>query len=373
MSPAKTGLLLSGGGARAAYQVGVLKAISEICADENEQPFQIISGTSAGSINAVALGSYDGSFPEAVNRMLDVWSNFELHHVFKVDTKSLVFRILHWVRARMLPFGLGGKAPPSILDNSPLKELLNRYIDFSQISKQVISGRLEAIAVNASSYTTGQSVTFYEAHHDNVKPWKRAYRCGKEQRITIDMLMASSSIPLLFPPVNIDGDYYGDGSMRQNTPISPLVHMKAKKIMIIGVRKQPGLNGHVANQRPSMAQIAGFVLDTLFLNSLDADLERLMRVNDLIEGQQNSQFHKIEHIIISPTEDIGEVAQDLFDSLPFTFRMALKLLGVHKSGGRGLVSYLMFNKAFCNYLIDLGYKDAMNRKSEIIQFLEIEC
>jgi len=361
MSPAKTGLLLSGGGARAAYQVGVLKAISELCPDEDSHPFKIISGTAAGSINAIALASYKGSFSDSVKRMLGVWENFELNHVFKSDTKSLVYRMFRWLKARLLPFGLGGEAPTSILDNSPLRKLLSDNIDFSQVSKQVLSGEIEAISINASSYSTGQSVSFYESH-GNIEPWQRAYRCGIE-------------IPLLFPPVEIEGQYYGDGSMRQNTPLSPLVHFKAKKIMIIGVRKRNKPTKIPKQTKPSLAQISGFVLDTLFLNSLDSDIERLTRINQLIKDnpKQNEKFQPIEHIIISPSKDIGTIAEEKFTTLPFGFRTALKILGVYKSGGKGLTSYLMFNKEFCNTLIDLGYQDAKNREEEIKQFLEIEC
>jgi len=375
MSSLKIGLLLSGGGARAAYQVGVLKAISELCPEDHEMPFKIISGTSAGSINAIALASHDGSFSESVGRMYSVWSNFEINHVFKSDPGSLILRILRWVFARILPFGLGGKAPTSILDNSPLRELLSKKIDFSQITKQVISGKMDAISINTTSYSTGESITFYESH-DNIKTWQRAYRKGLEQRITLDMLMASSSIPLVFPPVRIDGHYYGDGSMRQNTPLSPLVHFKARKIMIIGVRKAAKRNTpDVIQSPPSLAQISGFVLDTLFLNSLDSDIERMTRVNGLVaqNPDKNKRFHPIEHFIISPSEDISLIADEKFNTLPFSFRTALKLLGIYKSGGKGLTSYLMFNKEFCNALIELGYKDANNRKDEIKQFLDISC
>jgi NTE family protein len=370
----RTGLLLSGGGARAAYQIGVLKAISELCGEEIDSPFNIISGTSAGSINAVALAAHDGKFAESVDRMFDVWSNFQLHHVFKVDAKSLITRMFLWAKARVLPFNLGGKPPPSILDNSPLRELLSNNVDFSQISRKIISGKLDALAVNASSYTNGRSVSFFEANHQ-VEPWERAYRCGIEQRISIDMLMASSSIPLLFPAVKIDDEYYGDGSMRQNNPLSPLVHLGAKKIMVIGVRKSANPSRKTAKKRPSLANISGFILDTLFLNSLDADLERLARVNELVEALPDAhpKYSKIDHMIISPSEDIGRVAKDMFDTLPKAFRIALKFIGINKSGGNALISYLMFNKPFCNYLIELGYKDAQNRRDEIIQFLDVNC
>lgn len=372
----KTGLLLSGGGARAAYQVGVLKAISELCPNQKENPFHLISGTSAGSINAVALASHEGSFKEAVSRIDGVWSNFELHHVFKADARCLLGRILKWFTSRILPFGIGGSTPPSMLDNTPLRELLDKNIDFDGISRQIESGNLGALSLNTSSYTNGESITFFDSAH-KVEEWSRAYRAGIEQKITLDMLMASSSIPVLFPPVKIGNEYYGDGSMRQTSPLSPLVHLQAKKIFIIGVRKRAS-EPHLETKKsvyPSMARIAGYVMDTLFLNSLDSDIERLCRINAMTDKlpAKHNKFSRIEHLIISPSEDLAEIAASMFHTLPHSFRWGLKLLGMNKGGNRKFVSYLMFNKPFCRRLIDLGYKDAMDRQSEIMEFLEIEC
>ena len=376
-SPDKTGLLLSGGGARAAYQVGVLKAISELCSKQQDNPFHVISGTSAGSINAVALAAHEGSFDDAIKRIENVWSNFELSHVFKADTKCLFGRILKWFSSRILPFGIGGETPHSLLDNSPLRELLNDHIDFDGISRQIENDNLAALSLNASSYTTGESITFFQSGN-KIEAWQRAYRAGIEQKITLDMLMASSAIPVLFPPVKINEEYFGDGSMRQTSPLSPLVHLQAKKIFIIGVRKRD-LNDddhiHKDTEHPSMARIAGFVLDTLFLNSLDSDLERLRRINDLTDKtpSRHRKFNRIEHLIISPTEDLAEIASELFETLPLSFRLSLKLMGINKGGSRKFVSYLMFNKPFCRRLIALRYKDAMNRKDEIMDFLDIVC
>lgn len=371
----KTGLLLSGGGARAAYQVGVLKAISEICPEQEDNPFHIISGTSAGSINAVALAAHEGSFKESIDRIHDVWANFEIHHVFRADILSLLNRILKWMAATLLPFNLGGKVPTSMLDNSPLRKLLDEYIDFDAITRRINSDSLSALSLNTSSYSTGKSVTFFQSNH-KVEEWQRAYREGTEQKISLDMLMASSSIPILFPPVKINDEYYGDGSMRQNTPLSALVHLNAKKILIIGVRKRE--NDSViktSHEYPSMSQISGFVMDTLFLNSLNSDLERLVRINELIDklAKRHKKFNRIEHLIISPSEDIADIAADLFDTLPRSFRFVLKLLGMNKGGSRKFASYLMFNKVFCRKLIQLGYQDALARQDEIMNFLNIEC
>ena len=372
----KTGLLLSGGGARAAYQVGVLKAISELCPKQESNPFHIISGTSAGSINAVALAAHEGSFKETVARINDVWSNFELHHVFRSDARCLLGRIFKWFTSKILPFGLGGSTPTSLLDNTPLRELLDKNIDFDGICRQLNSGKLGALSLNISSYSSGESITFFDSAHP-VEKWNRAYRAGINQKISLDMLMASSAIPVLFPPVKINNEYYGDGSMRQTSPLSPLVHLQAKKIFIIGVRQRSEARDQTNKKTPypSMAKIAGYVMDTLFLNSLDSDIERLCRINAMSEkiAARHNKFIQIDHLIISPSEDLAEIAAELFHTLPASFRWGLKLLGMNKGSNRKFVSYLMFNKPFCKRLIDLGYKDALSRQEEIMAFLEIEC
>jgi len=369
----KIGLLLSGGGARAAYQVGVLRAIAELYPAKSKAPFSVISGTSAGSINAVALAGHDGNFCEKVTRIVEVWENFEINHVFRSDIACLSGQIFKWLASSLLPFGLGGKHPHSLLDNQPLRELLIDRIDFDHIQETVDSGELDAICVNASSYSSGQSVSFFQAH-SSVLEWNRAFRCGIREKITIDTLMASSAIPVIFPAVKLGGEYYGDGTMRQNTPLSPALHLGAEKILVIGVRAKNPKSLKPEVSRPSISQISGFIMDTLFLNSMDSDMERLERINDLNSAipEKNRKFRNIEHLVIYPSEDIAEIAEGLFDTLPRPFRLALKFIGMHKGNSRRLTSYLMFNKPFCSKLIELGYADAMRRKLELENFLEID-
>lgn len=370
--PARIGLILGGGGARGAYQVGVLKAIAEIYPKNDEQPFRVITGTSAGSINAIALAGHNGSFAEKVNRVLGVWSNFEIHQVFRSDIGCLLRQILRWLSSTILPFGLGGKAPESLLDNSPLRNLLIDNIDFDYINDSIEQGELDAVCVNATSYSTGKSVSFFQAN-SQTQEWQRAFRSGVRREITIDTLMASSAIPVIFPSVKLADEYFGDGSMRQNTPISPALHLGAEKILVIGVRQKSYRTKNIVSTKPSLSQIAGYVMDTLFLNSMDADVERLERINELNSEipEKNRKFLNIDHLIISPSEDIAEIAHNLFSTFPKGFRLALKFLGMHKGNSRQLTSYLMFNKEFCQRLIDLGYSDAMRRKRELEYFLEI--
>lgn len=369
----KIGLLLSGGGARAAYQVGVLQAIAELYPADSNAPFSVISGTSAGSINAVALAGHDGNFCEKVKRIVEVWANFEIHHVFKSDIGCLLGQMSKWLTSSILPFGLGGKRPDSLLDNQPLRELLIDRIDFDHIQDSIDNGELDALCVNASSYSSGQSVSFFQAN-PAVQEWGRAFRRGMRDNITIDTLMASSAIPVIFPAVQLGDEYYGDGSMRQNTPISPAVHLGSEKILVIGVRSKKPKAVKQETKKPSMSQISGFIMDTLFLNSMDSDMERLERINDLNDAvpEKNRKFRNIEHLVIYPSEDIGEIAGDLFETLPRTFRLALTFLGIRKDNSSRLTSYLMFNKPFCSALIELGHADAMRRKLEIEHFLEID-
>ena len=368
----RSALLLSGGGARAAYQVGVLKAIAEILPEGCHNPFPIICGTSAGSINTAALASNASNFHQGVRRIESVWSNFELHHVFYSDAKNLLKRISHWAWTNLGP-GDRHKGPSSILDNQPLRELLGKYIDFNNIDKSIETGELHAYCLTACSYTSGESTTFYDGAAE-IQDWLRTHREGVREKMNIDHLMASSAIPVLFPSVKLGHEHFGDGSMRQTSPISPALHLGAEKILIIGLRmeKELGLS-EPPKYRPSLGQISGYVLDTLFLNSLHSDIERMERTNRMVieaESSSSEGLKVIEHLVISPSKDIANIAMKHFLELPKSFRIALRFLGMAKANSRRLISYLMFTKTFCQELIDLGYQDAMAQKQPLIDFLE---
>lgn len=368
----RTALLLGGGGARAAYQVGVLKAVAELVPQESRNPFPIICGTSAGSINAVALASNAGDFHLGVQRINQVWSNFKLHQVFYADAKNLLKRISHWAWTNLGP-GTWHKGPSSILDNQPLRHLLAKYIDFKKIDSSIINGDLHAYCLTACSYTTGESTTFFDGA-DGIKNWSRIHRSGQREKMSIDHLMASSAIPVIFPSVKLGNEHFGDGSMRQISPISPALHLGAEKILVIGLRMEAELGlPEPPKRRPTVGQISGYVLDTLFLNSLYSDIERMERINRTLRDKkkQNSDGLKIvEHMVISPSQDIANIARRHFHKLPRSFRIALKFLGMAKRNSRRLISYLMFTSDFCQELIALGYKDAMDQKEALISFIE---
>jgi len=367
----QTALFLGGGGARAAYQVGVLKALAEITPKGAANPFPIISGTSAGSINTVAMASNAKDFHQGVERITQVWQNFKLDHVFYADGKNLAKRISSWLWYNIGP-GDWRKGPSSLLDNRPLRTLLTEYVDFDRVDTAIKDGDLHGYSITACSYTTGESKIFFDGC-DEIEGWDRNRREGIRGKLSIDHLMASSGIPVIFPSVEIGDEHFGDGSMRQSSPISPAIHMGARKLLIIGLRISEGdERARASSYRPSLSQIFGYVLDTLFLNSLQSDIERMDRTNRVLKDHPESspqELREIDYLIISPSEDIADIAQDHYDNLPRSFRIALKFLGMGKANSRRLVSYLMFDGAFCRQLIELGYKDAIKQKSELSKFL----
>lgn len=367
-------LILSGGGARAAYQVGVLKAVADIISNGSENPFPILCGNSAGCINAAALAAAAPDFKAGVARLVGVWSEFEIEQVFCADVWSAASRGSQLILA-MLTGGAGNAGPRSLLDNTPLRNLLLKHIPFGKIDQAVDSGDLRALCVTACSYTTGCSVSYYRGAAD-LPPWSRARRLGMRTSINIDHLMASSAIPIVFPAVAIGGEYFGDGSMRQTSPISPALHLGAAKVLIIGVRQEapqaPATES--APGYPGMGQIAGYILDTLFLNSLNADIERLQRINQTLklvpdDARKRIDLRPIETFIISPSQDIGAIAEPHMDLMPSAVQYLMRVIGARRGGGKRLLSYLLFHGTFCQELIDLGFKDTMRRKDALQEFL----
>jgi len=376
----RSGLILGGGGARAAYQVGVLKAVAELVPEGSDNPFPVICGTSAGSINTVALASNADNFHLGVQRIINVWSNFKLHHVFYASGKSLLMRVLKWAWYNLGP-GTWHKGPSSLLNNQPLRELLNEHISFDKINRSLENGDLHAYCLTACSYSTGESTTFYDGAL-GIEDWFRTHRNGVRTKMTVEHMMASSAIPVIFPSVRLGNEHFGDGSMRQMSPISPALHLGAEKILIIGLRKEGKEEEKELSKpgyRPTLGQISGYVLDTLFLNSLHSDIERMERMNNTLRESQkhntsiagvSENLNIIEHIVISPSKDIADIAMRHYKNLPKAFRIALKFLGMSKKNSRRFISYLMFNDLFCQELIELGYQDAMSQKTELINFLD---
>ncbi len=376
----KISIIMSGGGARAAYQVGVLKAIAEMLPDDAHNPFDIICGTSAGAINAAALATHAYNFNKSVQRIHNIWAGFHAHHVFKTDSWSLLKTSSNWFLA-MLSAGMNKRRGSLyLLDRSPLQRLLKQYIRTKDIQYSIDKGYLHALSITASGYTTQQSVSFFQSNA-SLQPWIRSRRIGARDKITVTHLMASSAIPFIFAPVRLNREFFGDGSMRQIAPISPALHLGADKILIIGNRQEelPSPPRRRILNEPSIAQIAGHALDSIFLDSLSTDIERIQRINKTIEIipekkriKHGIELRKVDVLVISPSRNLGELALQHLHELPISLRFLLKSIGAYSQNNSSLASYLLFEKGYCRALIELGYKDAMSKIEEIRELLSPE-
>jgi len=372
----KIALIVSGGGARAAYQVGVLKAVAEILPPDAPNPFQIICGTSAGAINSAALAVYARSFRQAVTRLLQVWGHFHVHQVFRADVLGILATSARWWAA-LLFGGLGRRNPASLFDRRPLAALLRRYLPVEKIQQAIDTGHLHALAITASGYSSGESVTFFQAA-EGVSDWKRASRIGCRTAIGHEHLLASSAIPFVFEAVKVHREYFGDGSMRQLAPLGPALHLGADRVLAIGVRQEnraPPVRSENAAIYPSLAQMGGHVLNSIFLDALEVDIERLERVNQALRAtpsltspETGGKLRTITILKISPSRDLREIAERHKHHFPWPIRFLLRGVGAYQRGGSDLMTYLLFEKPFCRELIELGYRDAMHRRQEIAEF-----
>jgi NTE family protein len=370
-------LVLPGAGARGAYQVGVLKAVASLLPAGAPNPFAIIAGTSAGAINAAVLAGRAANFERGVSEMEQVWANFHASQVYRTDGWAMLKSSLRWLAAIVFG-GLGVRNPHSLLDNSPLRELLERNVRFAGIARAIDQGQLDAIAVTASGYTTARSVTFFQGRPE-FKPWVRVRRIGRPTRLDVEHLMASAAVPFVFPPVRIGGEYYGDGSMRHRAPLSPALHLRADRLLVIGVRDEqpdPEPAVDVAAAEPTLAHLAGYMLDTLFMDGLYTDLERISRTNRIVEqlgpGRLKgtlAELRPIQTLVIVPKEDIRSVAAHYAHELPRPVRLLLRGLGASSKSGLQLVSYLLFESGFTRALIDMGYRDALEMEDALRAFL----
>jgi NTE family protein len=389
---AATGLVLTGGGARAAYQVGVLQALRLILDTEGvapqRSPFGVVCGTSAGAINATALACRADHFDEALERLSQVWENFSAEQVYQSDVLSVLRTGTRWLT--MLTAGWAFRRsrklkPRSLFDNTPLVNLLHNMIDLPRLERALVSGDLHALAITASDYSSGRHVTFYQTPQV-VKPWVRSQRIAVPDQITIEHLVASSAIPFIFPatPLYLEGKlaYFGDGSMRQLAPISPAIHLGAERVLVIGAGQinaenrfvgPPSDSGNGINTYPTLAQIAGHAMSSIFLDSLAMDIERLERVNKTIglipsEVRRNSSLREIDVLVIAPSQRIDAIAAKHIEALPRPVRALLGAVGATEVKGAALASYLLFEKPFTSELIRLGFSDALKRRDDVKRF-----
>jgi NTE family protein len=385
------GLVLSGGGARAAYQVGVLQAIADIRkaagAQARPNPFPIITGTSAGAINASALACGADDFDAAVRRIVDTWTNIHAEQVYLADSLSMLrsgatlitLLSLGWLIAKWRRM-----KPRSLLNTAPLQDLLTRIVPLERLPELIRQGHMQALAVTASSYSSGEHITFFQAD-ERLKPWVRSRRRSVREPITYDHLLASAAIPFVFParPLLLDGhtEYFGDGSMRQSAPVAAAIHLGASHILVVGAgrmtepKSEPGKNA--ANSYPSLAQIAGHTLSSIFLDALAVDVERVRRINLTMalvppEARSASALRQVELLMIAPSQRLDDLAARHISDLPPAVRTMLGGVGVSTKAadvkGAALASYLLFEPSYTRELMTLGYADAYKQQDEIRSF-----
>ncbi len=364
---------MTGGGARAAYQVGVVRAIYEILKKDHHL-FDVITGNSAGAINSTYLACHANDWDVATINLMDLWKRLKPQNVYDLRAKTISELGMRWLGGTVLG-GLTSKGSSinHLLDTEPLRKLLMREIDFHQIQKNMADNVLHGVALSTTNYNSGSNVIFYQGSPE-ISDWSRSDRFSSREDLNINHLMASAAIPFFFPPVKVGESFYGDGCIRQTTPLSPAIHLGSDKIIAIGVRyphnqqrMQDLAFSPFAN--PNIGQITGVMMNAIFLDSLEADVERMAKVNNLIKEGHRDGFKMIPILMLRPSRDLGKMTERLSNELPTSLRYLLKGIGVSNNEGLDLLSYLAFDQSYTIPLMDLGYEDTIKLRSQIQDFI----
>lgn len=367
-------LLLSGGGARAAYQVGVLKAIATLLPRNHSLPFPVICGTSAGAINATSLACFASCYHLGVRKLEWVWKNFHTHQVYDSNFTGVFGYLLRNYLQGLRSDDLQTRSK-SLLNNQPLRQLLKQTLNFKRIDHNILSGHLKAISVSTSSYSSHDSISFFQSS-DDLQSWNRAKRRGEKTTINVEHLMASAAIPMVFPSIKLEHEYFGDGSIHQLSPLSTPIHLGAENILVIGVEEPDKHQGSHFEHFPSNSAIAGHLLDTIFADTLNSDLERLERINGTLslltaKQRQSTELKEVNCLVINPSQGFNQIASQHYARLPLGIRTLLKSIGIKQDTESSLLSYLLFEGPFCQELINLGYQDGLEQQQKIKNFLAI--
>lgn len=370
--------MLTGGGARAAYQVGVLRHIARAFPDLAPD---VLTGVSAGGINAAYLAAHQDSLARKLENLVDIWTGLRIEDVFRVDLRDLASRTVRW-GGRLMS---GGRSPlppaRSLVDTAPLRALLERMLEVESggirgIARSLQDGWLRAVALTASSYTTGQSITWVQARgNSGIQTWERPLRKSAACELRVDHVMASAALPFFFPAVEVDGAWYGDGGIRLTTPLSPAVHLGARHIIAVSTRSartreeadRPAVVGY-----PPPAQVAGVLYNAIFLDQLDSDALHMQQINDLITwlpANNRAGLRRIELLVLRPSQDLGRLANAYEPELPRAFRFLTRGLGTRETRSNDMLSLVMFQTDYVKHLIELGEADAKARLPEIRRFL----
>lgn len=365
---------MTGGGARASYQVGSVRALYEILGKKSRL-FDVISGNSAGAINSTYLAANCENWDVATRNLYDLWIRVKPQNVYDLRKRTITDIGLKLASGTVL----GGLTPKGstvnhLLDTSPLRHLAEREIDFGDITKNINEKNLDGISLSTTNYNTGTNVIFYEGDPD-IKDWSRSDRFSSRTQLKVHHLLASAAIPFFFPPIQIGHSFYGDGCIRQSTPLSPAIHMGANKIIAIGVRHphRPESMKNLAFapfSEPTMGQVIGIMMNAIFLDSLDADVERLIRINELIKEGAHPELRTVPILLIRPSRDLGKMTSNIVPNLPPILRYLLKGIGVSDTEGLDLLSYLAFDESYTKPLMELGYEDTYRMKDEVLRFID---
>lgn len=395
-----TGLVLTAGGARGAYQAGVLKRLGEIPAFRDApSPFTIVTGASAGAINGAMIAAGSSSFGPTTAQLAAVWSQLVCEHVFHTDALSLGRGVAGLLQDLMLGGLLGRTVTHALLDASPLRAYLGRSLPMGGIADAIRRGHLYAVAITAASYHSGRCYTFIQGRPGHPL-WRKSRRVSLPVELAVDHVLASAAIPMVFPPVRVSTTagalWFGDGAMRLVTPFSPAIRLGASRVLAIGIRSQRAAEvlsreelasaeaeGAAGSELscPPLAQICGVFLNAIFLDHLDADLDHLERMNELIRSYgtagpppeagsgPSEPMRPVAPLVVSPSEDLALVAQRFAHRMPVLVRYVMEGLGTPDAQSADLMSYLLFDSAYTRALIDIGYRDAHARIDEIEAFL----